>query len=412
MKKDLVLEYLFVSDEKRLIKCDTEDTFNSFIRSDKRYKIEKGKLTFNEDLTINYGVEVGKVGILDSNDDNFFHIQLSHNVFEDIEKFTNLADCLVETLKPISIPQILADTVSLYYSSSAYPKIYEIENLMRKLVTKIMYIKGGANWKNDNLPEHLIKDNPDPNRSTTYLQNFNIDKLKDILLNEKNPVATQKIIDKLRKSIKNSKIKLSVEELQAITPISLWDDFFSKEISISAEDLRTQWSNLAKLRNKVAHNSTFTKKDLADLEKTIAILSKAITEVINKFDTFSFSPSQIEVIEENFISNSDENNEQVLNNRKTSYLFNNNLLKVGDKVIYRPAEQQGIDAKLVTATIKREGTYCLQIDSNQDKLYSFSGLKRKLIEDFKLKEVNPYWGFTTWQEWTTKNGVKLSDLTI
>lgn len=407
--KDLILEYLFVSGEKPSIRCDTVDTFNNFIRSDKRYKIEKNELTFNENLTVNYLVEVGKVGQLDSADGNYFHIKITHNNLEDIEKFTELAECLLETLKPISVPQILADTVSLYYSSLAYPQIYEVENLMRKLVTKIMYIKGGANWQNNSLPEHIRKDTPDPERSTTYLQIFSIDKLKDILLNEKFPVATQKIIDYLKKSIKNPNLKISIEDLKAITPISIWDNYFSKEISINAEVLRTEWDKLSKLRNKVAHNSTFTKSDLMNLEKTIAILSKAITEVVEKFDDFSIS--QIEDIEQNVISNSGNNIEQAWNNRKTNYLFNNNLLKVGDKVVYEPAKRNGINVREVTATIKREGMYCLQIDSNQDKLYSFSGLKRKFIKDFNL-DVNPNWGYTTWQEWTTENGNKLADLTI
>lgn len=90
-------------------------------------------------------------------------------------------------------------------------------------------------------------------------------------------------------------------------------------------------------------------------------------------------------------------------------LFNSNKLKVGQKVLLKPAIDQGIDKELVTATITRSGRNCLQIKGDS-KFYSFSSLRGKLINEHKLVDIRPDWGFNLRHDWTTEEGKTLNEL--
>ncbi|MFG3826309.1 hypothetical protein ACGI6H_34825, partial [Escherichia coli] len=51
--------------------------------------------------------------------------------------------------------QIIWDDISKYYSIQAYPLIHEIENLMRKLITKFMIHNVGLSWTKDSVPKEF-----------------------------------------------------------------------------------------------------------------------------------------------------------------------------------------------------------------------------------------------------------------
>lgn len=90
-------------------------------------------------------------------------------------------------------------------------------------------------------------------------------------------------------------------------------------------------------------------------------------------------------------------------------LFNSNKLAIGQKVILKPAVEQGIDKELVTATIVRMGRNCLQRQGGS-KLYSFSSLRSKFTKEHNLIDVRPEWGFTLRHDWITENGKTLDEL--
>lgn len=90
-------------------------------------------------------------------------------------------------------------------------------------------------------------------------------------------------------------------------------------------------------------------------------------------------------------------------------LFNSNKLKVGQKVFLKPAINQGIDKELVTATITKTGRNCLQIKGDS-KFYSFSSLRGKFINEHKLSDIRPDWGFNLRHDWITEKGKTLNEL--
>lgn len=90
-------------------------------------------------------------------------------------------------------------------------------------------------------------------------------------------------------------------------------------------------------------------------------------------------------------------------------LFDAGLLKIGQKVILKPAIEQGHNRELATATIVRNGQNCLQ-RTNDKETYSFSRLRSILTSELALKEVRPEWGFTLKHDWITEDNKELSEL--
>ncbi len=89
-------------------------------------------------------------------------------------------------------------------------------------------------------------------------------------------------------------------------------------------------------------------------------------------------------------------------------LFELNLLRIGQKVILKPAIDQGYDKELATAEIVNDRQTCLK-RKDDDSLYSFSKLRKILTEELELKNVRLNWGLSLKQDWTTEDGIKLID---
>lgn len=102
-----------------------------------------------------------------------------------------------------------------------------------------------------------------------------------------------------------------------------------------------------------------------------------------------------------------KDNTRKRNGRYVTKLFQEDKLKIGQKVKYLPLEdKKGITE---TATIYRNGSKCLKLDSTNEE-YSFSGLRKFLIQKHNL-DLNPHFPFWQWTEWLNINdNVKLSDL--
>ncbi|MFY1047453.1 hypothetical protein [Chryseobacterium sp. GP-SGM7] len=92
-----------------------------------------------------------------------------------------------------------------------------------------------------------------------------------------------------------------------------------------------------------------------------------------------------------------------------SKLFDSNKLHVGQKVILKPALEQGIDKILITAEISRVGRKCLNVNGST-KIYSFSSLRSYLTKKYNLKDVKPDWGYTLKNDWIEENGKTLAEL--
>jgi len=162
--------------------------------------------------------------------------------------------------------------------------------------------------------------------------------------------------------------------------------------------------------------------DINENQKIYIVASEidAVTERICKYlasngvqvnvATFNYyKDGESELIARNVLVSemeSPKDNVKKRSGRFTTKLFNDGKLEVGYKVKYLPADAKGIE---VVAEIARKGSKCLKIP-NTDEIYSFSGLRKKVILEHAL-DLNAYYPYSQWGEWElVDKNTKLSEL--
>lgn len=138
-ENELRVEFLVIVDTNNSF-CANEDAFNNLLRTNSEISIENGKLKY-KNLEVDYKVQTKELETQEKSNykKRFFHIHLIRKEISNIDYFEDLLRVVRELLHKAGKPvQTLWDDVSFYYSRKAYPLIYEIENLMRKLITKFM----------------------------------------------------------------------------------------------------------------------------------------------------------------------------------------------------------------------------------------------------------------------------------
>lgn len=183
------VEYLIFKEAKAEL-CADVDTFNNLLKTNATLKIENEKLT-HENLEVGYRIQLGKIA---NTDKSFFHVefQLNDPALDDnpalIDNFSSLLRAVRSSISLImKSPIILWDDISLYYSKKAYPIIFEIENLMRQLITKFMLINAGVEWEKLSTPDDVQKSMNSNHKETTFLYNLDFIKLNDFLFSENYP---------------------------------------------------------------------------------------------------------------------------------------------------------------------------------------------------------------------------------
>lgn len=88
-------------------------------------------------------------------------------------------------------------------------------------------------------------------------------------------------------------------------------------------------------------------------------------------------------------------------------LFEQNKLYIGMKVYFGPgAELLGsLNDSTIIATIENNSTKCLKY-MNDNQLYSFSSLRKKITKDLNIENVKANWGFGGKYDWYSLNDKK------
>ncbi len=174
--------------------------------------------------------------------------------------------------------KIVWDGISEFNAKSTYPEIYEIENLMRKLITEFMMINFGRykDW------ERKIISDKDKNKIKIYDKNSNSEEFASVFYK-------MNFID-----LSNFLFKEESRGFRKISFCSNWDMFF-KNIFIKNEKKIVEdcWEKLYRYRNKIAHNNFFTKEDVSNTQNLIntvkPILEKILENLFNDAKTVQLS---------------------------------------------------------------------------------------------------------------------------
>lgn len=299
-------EYLIVIDTKDSF-CDNKVSFNNLVQTNSQINIQNEKLTF-KDLTVDYIIQTEK---MNNESQRYFHLKISTNEIEKLETFEELLKILRVVCAKASSHQIqtLWDDVSFYYANKAYPIIHEIENLMRKLITKFMLISVGVIWTKTNIPSKVKesvkkKGKEKLENSLDHLYETDFIQLANFLFE---PYQTDNITNLIEKIKVTKDIgKLTLEELKSYVPKSNWERYFSEIVACEQEYLKKRWEILYDYRCKIAHNNRMNREDYNKTEKLVSEIKNKLQSAIDNLDKISIPNEEKENIAESMVINTNE----------------------------------------------------------------------------------------------------------
>lgn len=178
----------------------------------------------------------------------------------------------------------LWDDSAFYYANLSYPMIYEIENLMRKLIYQFMISNLGTKWITA-IPEQFKND---LNRRKKEPRQYNMETIlydADFIhiisfLFEPYVLNKDSIIEKIKKAKKISDIDLN--ELKTIIPKDNWTRYFQSFVPFKG--FKEKWEELYLLRCKIAHNSLINKSDYENIKKLTTFLKEPVLLALSLVD--------------------------------------------------------------------------------------------------------------------------------
>ncbi|MCW6092380.1 hypothetical protein LAV60_04245 [Clostridium sporogenes] len=303
--KNLTTEYMVVFNLKDSL-CTDVNSFNNLIQSNADIKIKGSKLYYRE-LEVDYSVEAGEIS---NSQDRYYHLKI---VCQDSSKMKIYEDLLKDIRVILNRTssrnvEVLWDDISFYYAKKAYPLIHEIENLMRKLITKFMLVNVGVGWVKKNVPD-IVKDSirdsrKDLKEETDYLYRTDFIQLSNFLFVEYSLENVSNLIKKL-KSL-NNEDSIHIENLKNYVSKSNWERYFSTMVDCEYEYLKNKWQQLYELRCKVAHNNRMNRADYENTEKIVNEIREKLIKAIDNIDKLDVSDSDKENISESMITNTNE----------------------------------------------------------------------------------------------------------
>lgn len=304
--------------------CSNKKAFVDFLKIDAQISISGQKIIYKksvkakEQVSARFWVETAKVK---SKQERYFLLTLECQEQTLVDEFSGLCDrikSIVERISPGSTAiNTIWDGVGGLYAEKAYPIINEVENLMRRLITKFMLITVGMNWSKDAIDPELFKKMESYEDEELYLNDlYKLDfiHLKQVLFDKKRDISLEEM-DRLL-----AKTKFSDEDKEKIlkyVPKSNWEKYFSSLLDEKDSSLEKKWELLYKLRNKVAHNRHVKKEEFEqikglanDIKEIIAKASAKLGEIdLNEEDreliifTYqSTSPAALEFLSEKAVA--------------------------------------------------------------------------------------------------------------
>jgi hypothetical protein len=343
------VEYLIIKEENN--QCKTTAAFLSYLKTNDDLIVGNKEIVYNK-FTLQYKLKTDKI-ISNQSSGRFFILELERKdstgkkKLEELEKFAEMCKIIRGMIQNSNFEFnliILFDSVSAYYSEKAYPLLNTIENLMRKLIFKFMFMKIGINWLKDATPKEVqekISTKGSKNnvkslvQESLYEADFIV--LVDHLFKPYSTLSYDKLIEKVKdaKHLKDIQFK----ELKEIVPKSNWDRYFSQFVKI--EKLNIKWTELYSLRNKIAHNKPISKGEFDRIKLLTDDLSEKLIAAIEKIDEIKIAEQEKNDIKESAIAEFFGEKKQLNYEMLSSYVYNS---REREEIVDRIKNQRNIIA--------------------------------------------------------------------
>ncbi len=296
------VEYLVLIDSGEQY-CKSINTLSCLIQSYDGIEIKDNRINF-KNCTFGYDVQLGDP---ESIEHRFFHIKISCSESTDLESYHDFLKLLRTILSKISgnPVEILNDEISSNRCIEAYPVIHNIENKMRKLITKFMLTNIGLGWAKEKTPKEVVESiKSSKSRTSNFLYEVDFIQLSKFLFNNYASLDSKKVVEK----IKGAELigDLDLAELREFVPQSNWERYFATIVDCTSDFLEKRWQKLYDIRNKVAHNRFISDAELTELHKISNEVNEKLESAIDNLDKIHISEEQKEEVAENVAFNRDE----------------------------------------------------------------------------------------------------------
>lgn len=297
------VEYLFPFNTKDGV-CKDIQSFNSLLSAHSDIIINNDKIDF-KDSEYDYKVGLDEVP---NQEYSVFHVTFSFS------RTTNkFRDMLKAVKKVVGIHikddiQIIWDGVGYEWSKELYPKIYQVENYLRKLISKFMLVNLGLGWHKKSVPTSIkttIK-NPDFKENHSILYEVDFIQLSHFLfktypLKDINhlPIVINDMMD--RELTEGDK-----KEIENYIPKNNWNRYFSEVVDMESEQLETKWTKLYDIRNKIAHNKSLKISDFENGKELCDFLLPILEDAIESLENIEIPEEERETISLNSMANMNE----------------------------------------------------------------------------------------------------------
>jgi len=297
--------------------CDSAAAFVRLLQVDSNILIQGTVIQYRGGPRYELKVTAGDVK---GKKQRYFHIQLEWNASmpeaSDSEKnYTDLLKALRATVAQTGgDTEILRDDVSAYYAASAYPLIYEVETLLRRLIAKFMLITVGREWVDEALPptvEEAVKKYKRRTASSTsefaktgpkdyvnVLHGVDFIHLGEFLFTPYPNRSGPDLYARLKDTQKAEKREEALKALQLFIPQSNWTRYFKGVVGCDDSYLDTRWKQLYELRCKVAHNTMVVKADYESIQRLVGEVKPKLEEAVSKLSGVTVPPEDIELVAE------------------------------------------------------------------------------------------------------------------
>ncbi len=229
-----------------------------------------------------------------------FLINVWSSNFEHLEKFRFKLIKHLKAKLSFSNLKVLKDDVSAKIAVDIYPLINEVENALRRYITKFFTLKIGVNWWNTNFPKQLIDKIKVRKENDNIFSGF-VD--LDVSLIDFNDLG--EVIYKHVAGF-NKQENILNKIMQANSPedlLKLKGDLqtnYNKFFKTAFQDnhFEKKWRELFSIRNKVAHNIYFSIEELQAAKRLHDELMYIISKAEAGIDEFRFSITEQEAIRE------------------------------------------------------------------------------------------------------------------
>jgi len=292
--KYIVVEMIVTINAKEYIASNIK-SFNSLLQAHSDITINKNSLRWKS-MQFEYNIQHGNV----DSENNFFDVELKIDKKDNQVTFDEFTSLVREIKKIVgrfttTPPQMIWDDISKYYASEAYPLIHNIENILRKLITKFMLVNIGISWIKQTLPEDFKASrgskNTNKQTSNNILYDTDFIQLSDFLFAAYRDIDVSELVKRLENINPNEFTADAVDGIKKFIPRSNWDKYLKDHVECEGSFLQKRWTELYELRCKIAHNNTFTKNEFERVKNIIDDLYPPLISAISKL-------SKIKITEE------------------------------------------------------------------------------------------------------------------